>query len=419
MDIIRNIGVRETIPNADNKTTENEKSSVVSDNEKGTKAKTHRNSMPNIVLKNSEVHLQALNEATALATNNASTQQELPNRTGVVECASSIKHEKNLSPPKSDGVAGDEEEECAISGRLEIRVIQQNQNQALGKPKNSPNPEESIYFDAVPNGASSAHHSNQPLSDDNKVSRKTLDKTDDKGVSTDSALAGSADVVDSTKAQAGDNASLELKKCFVVTSNEAPSVHSLPVPTSTAANESNNSTPNSNYLNDGDADKHLGGNGVVTTVGITDSSMNDDNAAEVDTFISAATTLAKLSNVMDNEAVNASAICNANDSLSNDNKEFPVVSYSLYPNQSSIEQNDLSTKPVINQSDGTVPCKVSNQNNKKDTNSKIPVFNPNVRMMKCASWAGNDLPLTTADINDLTPGMYSRRNELAKTQSGA
>lgn len=45
-------------------------------------------------------------------------------------------------------------------------------------------------------------------------------------------------------------------------------------------------------------------------------------------------------------------------------------------------------------------------NNKKDctlSNSKIPILNPNLRISKCASWAGRDCPHAT-DIQDLTPG---------------
>lgn len=71
--------------------------------------------------------------------------------------------------------------------------------------------------------------------------------------------------------------------------------------------------------------------------------------------------------------------------------------------------------PINNQSDGApTPNQI---NDKKDTtnttstlnnssHSKIPVLNPTARSMKCASWAGNDLPITpdVNDLNDLTPG---------------
>ena len=68
-----------------------------------------------------------------------------------------------------------------------------------------------------------------------------------------------------------------------------------------------------------------------------------------------------------------------------------------------------TAKPLTNQLDG---APVNQINDKKDTtnstlnnssHSKIPVLNPTARSTKCASWAGNDLPITP-DMNDLTPG---------------
>lgn len=74
-----------------------------------------------------------------------------------------------------------------------------------------------------------------------------------------------------------------------------------------------------------------------------------------------------------------------------------------------------TAKPITNQSDGGAPTSVNQMNEiKKDStnttstlnntsHSKIPVLNPSARSMKCASWAGNDYPITP-DMNDLTPG---------------
>lgn len=36
--------------------------------------------------------------------------------------------------------------------------------------------------------------------------------------------------------------------------------------------------------------------------------------------------------------------------------------------------------------------------------SKIPIFNPNLRISKCASWAGGTDYLSSHELNDLTPG---------------
>lgn len=75
-----------------------------------------------------------------------------------------------------------------------------------------------------------------------------------------------------------------------------------------------------------------------------------------------------------------------------------------------------TAKPITNQSDGgPTSVNLPNQiNDKKDTTnttstlnnssqSKIPVLNTSARSLKCASWAGNDYPITP-DMNDLTPG---------------
>lgn len=69
-------------------------------------------------------------------------------------------------------------------------------------------------------------------------------------------------------------------------------------------------------------------------------------------------------------------------------------------------------KPITNQSDGNDKRDTithSTSTNYNSSHSKIPVLNSSTRSMKCASWAGNDLPLTptpttVTDLNDLTPG---------------
>lgn len=76
-----------------------------------------------------------------------------------------------------------------------------------------------------------------------------------------------------------------------------------------------------------------------------------------------------------------------------------------------------TVKPLTNQSDIGASTTVNQINDKKDTtstlnnssHSKIPVLNPTARSMKCASWAGNDLPITP-DMNDLTPGKINNKS---------
>lgn len=420
MDIIRNVGVRETIIHDGNKPTipsETGKSLLVTNNINLLPTKPHRSSLPNIMLKDLELLLQA-SEVPSIkhlgASSNIKVHKEIVPCDVAADMVNKPKNvDKNRLGKNISGAGGsDDDEECAISGRLEIRVIQQNQEE-FQRQKNSPNPDESIYFDAIANGAHiiTSSETTPGQKDDNKNSRKLVNKiySVPSGKTTPSTVAiakdGSVDAKTSNIAppQTDEIAFANLRKYFVVTSNGTTRV--LP----TITNESSNINPNSLNEPANDIDGGIV-TAIATTTGITDSSINDDNAA--DTFVTAATTLAKLSNVMDNDGtgtINKNAICNANDSLSNDNQEFPVVSHSLCTNHSSIDQNKLSTtKPLSNQSGGTVSSNLSNQINKKETNnssSRIPIFNPSVRMMKCASWAGSDLPLTPAEMNDLTPGI--------------
>lgn len=105
-------------------------------------------------------------------------------------------------------------------------------------------------------------------------------------------------------------------------------------------------------------------------------------------------------------------------------KQLQILIFKKKKNITCILYPDISTepttntmltstaKPITNQSDIGAPTSVNQMNEiKKDTtstlnnssHSKIPVLNPNARSMKCASWAGNDYPITP-DMNDLTPG---------------
>lgn len=442
MDIIRNVGVRESIPQGSSKKTDTDINSMAM---KLADSKSIRNSFPNIFVKDLE-QLQQIGDAnnTNTTTTNkvgltakVNVHQEVYARSDLVENLSDSKLiSRNES--KIEG-GGDDEEECAISGRLEIRVIQQN----LQEQKNSPNPDESIYFDALANGQTAIGALATP--DEAKTQRKLLNRifasSNDRNQLVSSSGASTALSNESADGKCGEIQSggeapsiANIRKYFIADDNTTVGGANIPATTITTltTNECNNSSSNPNSAGDGD---NRASGMIATNV----DSINDDNAA--DTFVSAATTLAKLSNVMEANdanalsATNAMLLCNANDTLStnDNNKEFPVVSYSLYPNQTStIEQttNKLTptttttatintSKPISNQSDGTVSStNVSNQiNNKKITtntttstlnnssNSKIPVLNPNARMMKCASWAGSDIPITPVDMNDLTPGM--------------
>lgn len=407
MDIIRNVGIRETVgatKMTDPRTLINNKTKTASS------PQLHRNSLPNLVPKESRPirpTAGATSTAKLIQPSSVKVYQDVVHHNRIANAVEtgSKKKEGNKAANLCAADVDDDGEECAVSGRLEIRVIQQQQQQ-----KNSPNPDESIYFDAVANANSNKTSTeNAPNgNDDQTVPRKTVHRNHCECATKKTPNETNATAIDSTidgVPQTDDTALHNLRKYFLVTSNDTTTARLAP----TASNDSNCSKS----LN---IDNNGGG--------------GDDNAPDT-TFVSAVTTLPILSHGIDDDGAGvatSNATRNANnDPLSNNdnNKENPAVTYSsLYPNQSALDQKKLTatalltTKPpptpvvATNQSDGTCSSiTTTNQmNNRKDINSstscsKIPIFNPtNIRMMKCASWAGSDLPLTPAEMNNLTPG---------------
>lgn len=244
MDIIRNVGIRESIPQGASKITDTDISSLAM---KLADSKLNRNSLPNIVIRETEP-IQP-----------ATPPKSVIKSTGGLSAKVNMQSSDLISHTKNDD--GEDEEECAVSGRLEIRVIQQQEQQQHQKQqqqnhepiaKNSPNREESIYFDASANGQIGSGGTE----DGGKCVRK-----------------------------------LATNKTQTNTSNDTADGNCEPPTDETAF--------------------------FSTTNGRLHESQklsNDDNAA--DTFVSAATTLAKNSNVMidNNMESNAIQLCNANDS---------------------------------------------------------------------------------------------------------
>lgn len=277
MDIIRNVGIREPVPHGSSKITDTDINTLAM---KLADSKLNRNSLPNILLKEPTPQRIANGNEAAAATKLIAS----PKPNVHVEANAIPQSKKPIESGRSSsgggggcgGIGDDDDEECAISGRLEIRVIQQ-QHQEM---KNSPNREESIYFDAIANGQSA---------DDAKVSRKLVNK-----------------IYATHTAERNRDATSELN-CEQPTDETA----FFSVPTTgrlldtrddgqkssdvTRLNLSNNSNP----ISDGD-NRVAGNNGpglLANTVAMTDiSSINDDNAA--DSFVTAGNTLAKFSNVI-------------------------------------------------------------------------------------------------------------------------
>lgn len=248
MDIIRNVGTRESVPQGASKITDIDISSLAM---KLADSKLIRNSLPNILIQETEqIQPPTPPKAVIKSTTGLSAKVNM-------QSSDLISHTKNDN--------GEDEEECAVSGRLEIRVIQPQQQQQNQEPiaKNSPNREESIYFDASANGQ-----------------------------------IGSGGVEDGGKC---------VRK---LATNK----------TQTSIGIERNPTNTSNDTADGNCEPPTDETAFFSTTNgrIHESPKlsNDDNAA--DTFVSATTTLAKNSNVMmdNNMESNAIQLCNANDSLS-------------------------------------------------------------------------------------------------------
>lgn len=254
MDIIRNVGIREPVAQGSSKITDTDINSLAM---KLADSKLNRNSLPNILFREPKSQ-QMTNGNDAQKTNRLVASE-------------------NVQPESQAKNDDDDEEECAISGRLEIRVIQQNQD-----VKNSPNREESIYFDAIANGQNA---------DDAKVSRKLLNNK----IFTTHAVERNAETADINCELATD----ETAFYSVATSGRLAD---------DAQKSSDVTRLNLSYSNpnSGDGDNRLTGNNVtalVATIALTDvSSINDDNGA--DSFVTAGNTVAKFSNVIGSRQLN-------------------------------------------------------------------------------------------------------------------
>lgn len=138
MDIIRNVGV----------------CTLVSDDEKQSKAKSkfyHRYSLPNIEYKPPREPVIPVRESIPIAHSKSTPAVISPTK----------RRDAHIRLINSIDIP---DEECAISGRLQIRVVAQPQPvnvkvvcEASGAnmtaaTEHSPNPEESVYFDAITNG---------------------------------------------------------------------------------------------------------------------------------------------------------------------------------------------------------------------------------------------------------------------------
>lgn len=320
MDIIRNVGVCNLVVEDDK--TLKQRSSFY-----------HRNSLPNIELKYAEPEV---------------LQQPLP-------AAPEPTRDSHIRLINSIDIP---DEECAVSGRLQIRVVSQP---ATGKVmEQSPQPDESVYFDAITNGTIKLNRSDSNRSNnfDIKVYEDTLKIQKYKIVNhhqnnNEASREGSADPEEevSKSESARNNKENESSRGAISKTSKPPQVVEPP-PAEVDAAES-----------------HL----LLRELSRSRSAV--------------AATTAPTTDGGDNST--HSAINDANQ----------------YSSQHDELNDNLQNLDVRQQ--------------QQQHGSKIPVLNPNspnVRISKCASWAGNEALLLQKELGELTPGeqgIYAKKISLA------
>lgn len=313
MDIIRNVGIREPVGSqGSSKITDTDINSLAM---KLAESKLNRNSLPNILLKEAGIMTRTQRIANGNNTSNSGASKFRPSsKTGsaVHVEANTVLRDGNGAGAGDGGDDDEAEVECAVSGRLEIRVIQQSQEPPN---KNSPIRDESIYFDAIANGQQNAVD-DATAAGGGKVSRKLVNKMY-AGHAIDHNVEASALTAPTMAALTPSTTMLtaaDCGNCDPVTDETAfysvqttGRMHDDAQKSTdlTRLNLSNNSNPNSDGVGGGggggDNNRLIGNNGtgfVATTLGITDnnSSINDDNVA--DSLIMTGHALAKSSNVI-------------------------------------------------------------------------------------------------------------------------
>lgn len=351
MDIIRNVGVRETCGDTSIKSAEN---------------MHHRYSLPNINFKETE-HIRGGNRP-------ADSKPTVNHKaTAAIQSQLSKTFGRQMSEPQED--------ECAVSGRLEIRVLPQEQ---------SPNPDESVYFDAMTNGGGAVVNIRSDI-----IETKSSKLKD-----------------------ASPNRDIVEKK---------PSIFRTP------------SQIESQVFN-----RSLSGDTMVKPLIKAKPTVDQINSKIQEIELSRSLALNEMNKANTTEPVvekqpppNIDLVNKKTHIDTTSKREFPLI------NPDDIPANEFPPKQL--QHAMTTDCSVSSQgpmvgivneccglaggqrmtmshsqssscgaanvdgsfNNKKErdgsSSSRIPILNPNLRISKCASWAGGECP-HSPEIQDLTPG---------------
>lgn len=365
MDIVRNVSVRE-VYGADLK--------HVDASNKPFETRMHRHSLPNIYFKglnlaSTQSEQQETKKSIPLiisATSNNISQKKTQ------QCANKMTNQQQMSEPLED--------EYAINGRLEIRVVPQEQ---------SPNPDESIYFDAIAATNTSLNiHNNINNPTHNPERRTQLVK----GISSSDDIKDTLYLRDPastmTIATKSESAICAVVMNQIIDSDSSSNIQKLPNNSSLMHSVISPQNAQSLASIKSHDNEYFGTTTVDANIEnmecdiVTNSDIKKDNPENMCSFIS--------HQFPPNHIPFNIAESNIKNIAGDDSSPNPAIS--LISQSNSVEQSIIS----VSKKECGVPI----------SNSKIPILNPNVRILKCASWAGGD-NLLQPDLQELTPGMYS------------
>ncbi len=381
MDIIRNVGVRETCGDTSIKSAEN---------------LHHRFSLPNINFKETE-HIKC-------------------NRQGLVDSKPPIinNHQANANQSqllsktfgRQNTMSEPQEDECAVSGRLEIRVLPQEQ---------SPNPDESIYFDAMTNGggavvnirsdiietksskSSKDHHQSVvpppivPNRDPIEKVRPSIFRTQSQNESQMLLNRSQSETVVKP-----------LIKAKPTVDQINSKIQEIELSRSLALSETNKvnvSEPMNEKVQSSNIELQNKKTHIDTTTTTTTNKRDFPLIYTVDDVPSNEFPPKQMPHAMTTDCSVSS--------------QGPVAGITSIGECFGVAGGQRMTMSH-SQSSSCGAANVDGSLNKKDrdgsSSSRIPIFNPNLRISKCASWAGGECP-HSPEIQDLTPGklMQSKR----------
>lgn len=320
MDIIRNVGVCNLVVE-DEKTSKNRSKFY------------HRNSLPNIALKYGGSELKSLAGATTAPISTFSdpilreTQQQQQQNQPHIRLINSI------DIP---------DEECAVSGRLQIRVVSSSTSQPQSTKvdpttmEQSPQPEESVYFDAITNGTVKLNRSDSNRSTSNNYDIKVYEDT------------------------------LKIQK-YKIINNNTPTTTTTTTTTTTIVHHREPSAEPEEEVSKSDSGRNKENESSRGAISKTTASKNASSTA--------ANEIAEAENLLREITRNRAE-------------------------EGAIDANSSSQIDELNENMQNMDIRRSDLHG-----SKIPVLNsPNMRISKCASWAGNEALLLQKELGDLVPG---------------